>query len=1183
MRLKLFTSLFLFLAFGVLTAQEFRATLTGRIVDASGGGVPNAAVTIANTATNDTRNTSTDGQGNYTVPLLPPGSYSISAEAPGFKKTVVESITLQMSQTAAVNLTLEVGAVTDSVSVTAEAPLLDTAKADRGAVIDTQRIHELPINGRNPFLLGAMIAGVNFHGAAIWQRPFDNGAIADWTINGGQQRGTEFLLDGAPNNGQMGGNNIAYVPPVDSVQEFKIHTNTYDAQYGHTNGGIINVTTKGGANDLHGSAYGFFKRTSWNANLFQNNAKNQPRPQDTLDWLGIQASGPVFVPKVFDGRNKLFFMVNYEDYKEKWPQKLNLSVPAPEFAQGDFSKLVDKEGKQIRIFDPLTATTSNPARTQFPGNMIPASRLNPIAQKILGYYAQPNSSDPGKSYSDTNYVNGENFATDDFYNLVFKFDTNLGEKDRFFFRHASNDRTEHRNENGAIDSPAECCQLPFQRINDHVTADWVRTVTPRLIVNVRGSYNRFIEKGRAHEGEAFDPASLGWSPSVIDQLPNSASVMYFPKIQLRGAFNYADLGRYPGGNTTNTYAIHPSANWIPGAHAVKFGLDYRFTQYSAQDVGDIFRLQSTRRWTRERWDQDDPLSGNPVADFVLGLIDSGEVNWRQLPIYGNHYWAPYIQDDWKVNRRLNLNLGLRWDINAPPQERFLRGNYIFDPNATPDWAGQVDTTNLASKQIKGGLTFLGGNNPNRAAKTDWNNLQPRVGMAYQVSNKIVARAGWGVFYVNPNDNWHNNDVRQGFDLTTPFIRSNDGDRTPVANLLSNPFASVLQPKGAAGGLNTFLNRDITFFDPNFVVPYVHQFSAGFQFELPYSSVVEISYVGNRTKDLQSEWDGYNSTTADFRKLCNPFEGGDPNYCNQTVANPFKGIEAFRGTNLFTANTISRYQANRPFPQFNRIRQRGINPGAIWYNSMQIQHQTRFRGGLNLLTTYTLSKQIERWGYIDQINEIPQQGLYTQDRPHRFTLAGIWKLPIGKGQKWGSGAGPVLDRIIGGWEVTSFLQLQSGRPWDLPSNVLMVKDPKLGIDDWLAHRVQGVSPCVARYQNAQRAFVMQGYSISAGCTEPTFYQAPDYTDGRITPFRSGQIRLHTAPNLDASVNKSFRIKEGMNLQFRAEAFNLTNTYFWGRENFINDPNNQNFGAYFPKDASDQNRYPRQVQLALKFIW
>lgn len=1181
MRRTLYLLFFSALLTGLLPAQEFRATVSGIVTDPAGARVPGATVAVTNIETNEEIRTTTTATGAYTIPLIRPGKYTLSAEATGFKKHVREGLELQIGQNAGLNITLEVGQITESVNVSAEAPLVESTSANRGGVIDTQRIHELPINGRNPFLLGAMIAGVNFHGAAIWQRPFDNGAIADWTINGGQQRGTEFLLDGAPNNAQMGGNNIAYVPPVDSVQEFKIFTNTYDAQYGHTNGGIVNVSTKSGTNELHGAVYGFWKRPDWQANLFQNNAYSRPRPSTVLNIHGFQVAGPVVVPKVFDGRNKLFFMINYEDYYEEWPQPLQRSVPAPEFLQGDFSKLVDAQGRQIRIFDPLTANAGNNyTRTPFAGNIIPAGRISPIAQKTLSVFPQPNTSSPGRSYSENNYFDGANVAVDNFYNLVFKFDFNFGERHRFFLRHASNDRTEMRPEN-TVRGPGECCQLPFQRINDHVTADWVTTVTPTFILNVRGSYNRFIEKANSKAAENFDATTLGLPASLLGQLPISG---HFPRFEFRGAFDYPNLGRYPGGNTTNTYAVHPNATWIKGSHSMKMGVDYRFTQFSRQDRGDVIRLRASRRWTRERWDQDDPLSGNPIADFLLGLPSEGEVNYRQLPIWGNNYFAPYFQDDWKVTRRFTLNLGLRWDVNMPPKERYNRMNYIFDPNATPAWAGQVSTSNLAAGQVKGGLTFLGvGGNPDQSAKTDWNNFQPRIGMAFQVSNPMVARAGWGVYVINPNDNWHHVDIMQGFAQETPLVRSIDGDRTPIANVLANPFPQVLVPRGASGGLDTFVGREITYFNPNFANPYAHQFSAGLQFELPYSSVVEVSYVGSRTVDLQSEWDGYNDPPVEFFKRCNPFDGGDPNFCNQTVPNPFRGIEAFRGTSLFTANTISRFQANRPFPQFNRIRERGTNHGAIWYNSMQIQHQTRFRGGLNLLSTYTLSKQVERWGYTDQVNQIPQQGLYFQDRPHRFTVAGVWQLPFGQGRKFGNTANPVLSRIVSGWEITGFLQAQSGRPWDLPSNVIMLSDPKLPVEQWVAHRVAGASPCVAQYRNNTGRFELQPYAVAAGCTEPVWLHAPSYTFGRMTPSRSGQIRLHAAPNLDASVNKTTRVTERVSVQFRAEAFNVTNTFFWGRNNFQNNPGNQNFGAFFPRDATDQNRYPRHIQLALKLLF
>jgi hypothetical protein len=347
--------------------------------------------------------------------------------------------------------------------------------------------------------------------------------------------------------------------------------------------------------------------------------------------------------------------------------------------------------------------------------------------------------------------------------------------------------------------------------------------------------------------------------------------------------------------------------------------------------------------------------------------------------------------------------------------------------------------------------------------------------------------------------------------------------------------------------------------------------------------VEVSYVGSRTRDLQTEWDGVNEPSAAFRARCNPFEGGDPNVCNATVTNPFRGIEAFRGTNLFTANTISTYQANRPFPQFGRIRMRGDNSGRIWFNSLQVQHQTRFRGDLNVLSTFTWSKQIEQWGYVDQINRIPQRSPYVWDRPWRVTFAANYGLPFGSGKRFGRATNAVVDRIISGWELNGFFSWDAGRPWDLPSNMMLLSDPKADIDQWVAHRVVGASPCVAQYRNATRTFELQPYATAAGCTSPVWLHAPNFTIGRITPFRSGQIRLHSAPNLDVSVNKRTRITERFTLQFRGEFFNVTNTFYWGRNHFINDPNNQNFGAYFPRDATDQNRYPRQVQLALKLLF
>src|SRR5215475_4858130 len=385
-------------------AQDFRATITGRVSDSNKAAVPNAQVSVKNLGTNEITSATTDSEGNYKAPLLRPGSYSITVEASGFKKVTRDKVDLVISQMAVLDFALEAGAISEQITVQGDASVIETASADRGGVIDRQKVIELPLNARNPFMLGMLTAGVNFNGASIWQRPFDNGAIAEWTINGSQSRGNEFLLDGAPNNGQAGDNNIAYVPPVDSVQDFKIMTNTYDAQYGKTTGGIINVNLKSGTNELHGTLYEFMRRAPLDATDFRLKAKEASKADHYLDQYGGQFEGPIRVPWLYNGKDKTFFMFNYEGYREGVPQPLTLSTVAPEFLDGDFSKLADRTGKQIVIYDPLTGNAANNyTRTPFPGNKIPANRINPIAKKILSYMPKPNVSDSTADYSKNNF------------------------------------------------------------------------------------------------------------------------------------------------------------------------------------------------------------------------------------------------------------------------------------------------------------------------------------------------------------------------------------------------------------------------------------------------------------------------------------------------------------------------------------------------------------------------------------------------------------------------------------------------------------------------------------------------------------------------------------------------------------------------------------------------------------
>ncbi len=1176
---------------GALFGQEFRATITGRVADSSGAVVPNVAVQAKNIETNETTSATTDSTGVYNLPFLRPGSYELTAEGKGFKKYVRQGVTVQVGQTAGINITLEVGAVSETVNVTAETPLLETEKSDRGGVVNTQQVAELPLNARNPYLLGSMMSGVNFRGASIWQRPFDNGAIAEWSINGGWNSNNEFLLDGAPNNAQAGGNNVAYVPIVDAVQEFRVQSNSYDAQYGHSSGGVMNVILKSGTNSFHAVGWEFLRRTPLDANTFQNNSIGAPKSEHYLDQYGFQLDGPIVVPKLFNGRNKAFFLGSFENYREGTPTPLTLSVPQPEFLQGDFSKLVDANGKKITIYNPFSGhadpnAPSGWARDPFPNNQIPANLMNPVAQKMLGYFPKPNNVAAGRAYSENNLIFPSYFAQDKFYNLILKFDFNIGDKHRTFFRHASNDRTEDRNDNGIFSGPGQGGQQPFQRINDAYVLDWVWTATPSLVLNVRGSYNRFIEKGFGAGDLGFDITKLGFPSSLANSLPGGA---FFGRYEFSG---YSYLGRYRDVNITNNYALNTNATKIWRSHSMHFGVDMRRIHYILQSTGNILRFNFDRGWTQQTYNQGDSLSGNAIASALLGLPSCCDSNYPLFPFLQQWYFAPFYQDDWKVSRRLTLNLGLRWDINMAPTEKYNRLNYAFDPNVTTSVQGPNGNV-----QLRGGMTFAGVNgNPAGTAHTDWNNFQPRVGMAYQISDRLVMRAGFGVYFLNPNNDWLGN--RNGFSTSTPFVTSLTEGRLPARNdLLSNPFPGGIQtPPGSSQGALTFVGRNFNWFNPNFVVPRQHQFSLGFQYQLPASSMLDISYVGGRGYNYEMNRD-INLPSLAFRKQCNILEGGSPNYCDEQVPNPYKGILAFQGTTMYTADTISRFQANRPYPQFTGgLNEQGINDAKTWYNSLQINYNIRFRGGLNLLSNYTWSKFIEQYGYNDPYAGVLQRGPYYLDRPHSFKSTAVWELPFGKGRHFGANWNKAADLAFGGWEWTTFMTWQSGEPADLPGNVRVLRDPQKApaglnpgyqITDQLGgYRAQGWSPCVLRMDNNGNVKPQQ-YSLDAGCGTDTSNYAwlvlPSYAP-RETPYRSGSVRMPSALTMDASLNKNFQITERLRVQFRAEAFNLLNHYVTLRGRYNTDPNSSNFGSIYPGSMwTGDTGFPRQIQLGFKIFW
>ncbi|MBI1899352.1 MAG: TonB-dependent receptor [Acidobacteria bacterium] len=1194
MRKLYIAGLLLVLMAAVASAQEFRATISGHVLDASGAGVPNAKIEAVHVATNETASATSDAAGAYSIPFLRPGVYKLTATAQGFKQYVRENLTIEVGRLVGVNIPLELGQVTESINVTAEAAILETQTASRVGVVTTKQVSELPLNTRNPFMLGAMMSGVTFRGAAIWQRPFDNGAIAQWSVNGGRESNNEFLMDGAPNNGQAGTNNIAYVPIVDAVQEFSVQQNSYDAQYGKTGGGVFNVVLKSGTNDFHATGWEFMRRKPLDANTFQNNSIGAERPAHSLDQWGFQFEGPLVIPKLVrkDGPIKGFFLGSFEGYHELWPQFLRNSFPEPEMREGDFSKLTAANGQPVTIYNPFTtrfAANGDPIREPFPGNRIPASMISPVARAVTKYMPVPNAKTSGVRYATQNLLNPEYPAVDNFYNLILKFDFNIGDKHRAFFRHASNDRTENRCTNGICSGPGMAGQQPFQRINDAYVLDWIDTLSPSLVLNVRASHNRFIEKGFGRDNAGFDLTSLGLPASLINQLPGPT---YFGRWDLNG---YASLGRYQSINITNNYGLMGNVTKISGPHTLKFGVDLRRIHYIQQNSGNILRFLGETRWTQRLYNQSEPTAGDGYASFLIGGV-TGSSNYPLYPFNRWWYFAPYFQDDWKVSRNLTLNLGLRWDYNGPPDEKYDRTDRGFNAALASPLARQIPADMLAAypqlRDLKGGLQFAGvDGNPSIISKRDLNNWQPRIGAAYQISSRLVMRGGYGLYYMNPNNNYLQ---FAGFSNSTPLIASLDGARTLVSGgLLSNPFPNGINlPIGSSQGPLTFVGRNFTWFNENFHTPYVHQFSYGFQFQLSTNGTIDFSYVGSRTAGANSQRD-FNIPNLDFRKQCNLQEGGSPIFCNQQITNPFRGIEAFQGTSMYTAARISRYQLARPFPQFSgNLLEQGRNDSNIWYNSLQINYNHRMGRDLTLLANYTLSKMVERWGFNDPHADVQQQGLYYNDRPHFFKFSAVWDLPFGRGKRIGGDAAGLVNKLISGWTFSTYTQISAGEPNNLPGNVIMLKDPRTvggdwdGTVDWKAHQVRGWNPCVLR-QFDDGSIRPQQFSINRGCgTDPANYawlMTAGYAP-RYTPYRSGQIRKQSLFNTDMALAKMTQITERLRFQFRAEAFNATNYYFFGRDsNFNTNPNDPNFGTLFPSQAWIGNGYPRQIQLGFKVFW
>jgi len=1114
-------------------AQEYRATLLGVITDVTGARVAGAKVLVINTETEVRSATESNNEGNYLVPYLPPGTYRLRVEHAGFKTFERSPIELRVNDRMRLDVELEVGSVSDRVTVTAESPLLEQGNADRGQVIENRQITDMPLNGRNPYVMMQLAGGAVYTGSLTAQRPFGEGSA--YSINGGIERTNEFLLDGISNNENSDSSvvYIGYVPPVEATREVKVQTNTYDAQYGRTGGGVTNLSVKSGTNRLHGAVYEYMRRTALEANNIANNAFGKPRGYHVVDQYGFEFDGPVMLPKVYRGKDRTFFMFALERYREPAPIPTLGSVPTAEQRKGDFSQTFTSSGRLYTISDPLTSR-ANPAfdptkpitvsnlqtiRTPFPGNQITQARMEPIALNVLKDIPLPTQ--VGDPTTHANNWFGSNVTNyNHFHSLIGRVDHTVNDVWRLFARASHSMRDEHND--GGWGTPASPAQHA-NRMAEAAAFDATGTLSPSTVVNARISCNHNF--GDRYLYPPIDISSLGFPKALQSQLqiPNAYPVFNFE--------NYAQAGSYLNSDEPDdTMSAQGTMLRTRGRHTMKFGTEIRRMHHAlfGRATGAGW-YQFTRGATSSNGQINDPNAGNAIASLLLGYLNSATAALNATPYQSWKYAALFFQDDWQVNRKLALSLGLRWDYESPIVERYNRQNRGFDFNAKSPYQ-------VPGLDLRGGLLFAGVNGqPRGAYDPDWNNVQPRVGVAYRMfrSKPWVFRGGIGRSFLPTSMAGGNT----GFSQTTSAAVATASD-VPF-RVLSNPFPTgLVQPPGSGRGLATQVGDSVSFIDLQMRTPNMWQYSAGFQYELVPGLLIEATYVGSQTRQLPVS-KGMSFLTVDQLALGTP-------YLSQSVPNPFYGI-LDPSTSRGAQATIQRRALLTQYPQYTAVTMNNQSLGKSWYNAFELRVERRFKSGVSFLASYRVSKAMEARSYLNDQDTTPSRELMAYHTPQRLVLSGIYEFPIGPKKKWIHSG--VWSHVIGGWEFSWSGLIQSGRPMSLPDYYIR-GNPKLSSAQTLSHWFD---------------------------TSPQIWvQRPPETL-RVTKLRSPNIRTPGQRKLDFSLIRDFHLRERHKLQLKVTAFNSTNTPLFGAPNTT--PTSPLFGVV----PITQINSPRSVELGLRYVF
>ena len=1147
-----------------LRAQVYLGSIEGEVTDSTGAKIPGAVVTAEETGTHFKTTGKTNESGAYNFASLTPGTYVVSSTAPSFRTESRPGVVLTAGQLQKVDFLLTAGSATETVTVSASNLLLDTGSANISTTLTTAEVTDLPNLGRNPFVQASLAAGVIDAGAYFtgkasgFTNPFSGVAVQITTDgNGGHNR---LTIDGIPDDPAerfSGAGYTGFVPSPEAVQEVKVQTSIFDAQIGHGNGTTTNTVIRSGNNEYHGAAYYVFQNTYFNANTSEkvpqqnlcypgtagctNTAVPTRRNNDQLSQTGIVFDGPVRIPKIYDGRDKTFFMVSFERFASH--QAINYSTRVPIAAElaGDFSGLCSTFNAQglctngIQLYVPTSPLDANGNRTQFYANNNIASAINPVGKALLGYLPSPNVVGASAT-TNPNYISTQTSYPSTYPSFIFRIDQALKQKDKLnaiFFRSGLTQNYPMQGFPKGIGPTGYGYNV--YRNNRGGSLDEVHQFSSNMVLDSRFGliYHPF---GLVYPGATnFNVGGLGISTAGLPYLS-------FPGTT--ESDGYAGLASGAGGQVSEDTvgSLEEILSKDIGHHSLRIGFEGNLTRYNVQNPGSGFgTIGFDRRFTQQNYTTGTANSGDPIADELLGAFSNVSYNISASYALQQIYMAPFIQDDWRATKKLTLNLGLRYDYESPFTERYNKQVSNFCTTCVNPL--QASVTGL---QLNGGLQYTSSSNRFPYPR-DLNNIQPRLGAAYQVFPTTVVRAGFGIIYFNTLET----PIGTGFSQTTSY-NNYTGTNTNAAplNAISNPFPSGVTPAtGNSLGLSTALGQNVTFIDPHHVQPKSAQYSASIQQELPGSVALQIAYVGTRPTRLEVNHN-INVLPSQYYNQ----GGAEVNYLNTTVPNPMAGLLGSSAGSLNGA-TIARANLLIPFPEFGSVTEDYSSIGSAPYNALQIQVSKPMRHRYSLQGNFTWDKLMLRNGFFgngpsgnpyDNASIASGHLPSVQDNnPTMFgNIFGLFQLP--KFEKR-----PSYERLlIGGWQVGTVMRFANGLLISAPSNVDIIGNyyqPNANLFRTFnpCYQTQTVSSATGAVTVTQQNSTQNStgaYNTVTACDSaspsPAFRQRISYTSQSNSTYLNLRYAVH--PQVDINVFKQFIIREGVSFEIRGDFFNVTNT-------------------------------------------